>query len=85
MFEIKVLYCAHAGCTGSQNCAPGGLSMGSSLYKGINRLEKNMHTPGAQVQKSVHPADIMCTQGAGCTLNFEHWPDVMFDAQGFFT
>ena len=72
MFEINVLYCAPAGCTGSQNRAPGSLSMGSSLYKGIDRLEKNMHTPGAQVQKSVCPTAKMCTQGAGCTLNFEH-------------
>ena len=27
---------------------------------------------GAQVLKSMHPAAKMCTQGAGCTLNFEH-------------
>ena len=27
-----------------------------------------MHTQGAQVSKSVHPAAKMCTQGAGCTL-----------------
>ena len=27
-----------------------------------------MHTPGAQVLKSVHSAAKMCTQGAGCTL-----------------
>ena len=32
-----------------------------------------MHPPGAHVLKSVHPAAKMCTQGAGCTLNFEHW------------
>ena len=31
-----------------------------------------MHTPGAQVMKPVHPAAKMYTQGAGCTLNFEH-------------
>ena len=31
-----------------------------------------MHTPGVQVLKSVHPTVKMCTQGAGCTLNFEH-------------
>ena len=30
-----------------------------------------MHTPGAHVLKSVDPGDKMCTQGAGCTLNFE--------------
>ena len=31
-----------------------------------------MHTPGAQMLKSVHPAAKMCTGGAACTLNFEH-------------
>ena len=31
-----------------------------------------MHTPGAQVLRSVHPAAKMRTQGAGGTLNFEH-------------
>ena len=73
MSEIKVLYCAHVGCIGSQNHAPGSLFMCSSLYKGIILFKKNMHTPGAQVLKSVHPAAKMCTQGAGAgTLNFEN-------------
>ena len=31
-----------------------------------------MRTQGAQVSKSMHPAAKMCTQGAGCILNFEH-------------
>ena len=31
-----------------------------------------MHTPGAQLLKTMHPAANMCTKGAGCTLNFEH-------------
>ena len=31
-----------------------------------------MHMPGAQGLKSMHPAGKMSTQGAGCTLNFEH-------------
>ena len=34
---------------------------------------KSMHLLGAQVQRPVHPASKMCTLGAGCTLNFEHW------------
>ena len=38
VFEIKVSYCAHSGCIGSQNCAPGSLSMCSSLYKDISML-----------------------------------------------
>ena len=69
MFEIMVLFCAHTGCTGSQNRAPGILSMGSFLYKGINRLEK---TCTLRVHRSKNLAAKMCTQGAGCTLNFEH-------------
>ena len=31
-----------------------------------------MHTQGAQVSRYMHPAVKMCTQSAGCTLNFEH-------------
>ena len=33
---------------------------------------EGMYTPGAQVLKLVHPAAKICTQGAGCILNFEH-------------
>ena len=40
VFEMKVLYCAHTGCRGSQNRAPGILSMGSPLYNGNTMLEK---------------------------------------------
>ena len=63
----------HTSGAGGKNRAPGSLSMCSPLlyYKGITMLE-NMHTPGAQVLKSVHPAAKLCTQGAGCTLYFEH-------------
>ena len=32
-----------------------------------------MHTPGAQVSKYMNPAAKICTQGAGCTINFEHY------------
>ena len=49
---------------------PGSFSTCSPLYKGITMLEKNMHTPG------VHPTEELCTQGAGCTLNFEHCLDI---------
>ena len=68
VFEIKVLHCAHSGCMGSQNCAPGNLLMCSSLYKGINILEKAC-THRVHRWKFCAPG----TQGAGCTLNFEHW------------
>ena len=37
------------------------------------KFGKSMHTPGAHVSKSMHPAAKMCTQGAACTLNFAHW------------
>ena len=36
-------------------------------------LEKMVHLPDAHKFKSVHPAAKICTPGAGCTLNFEHW------------
>ena len=32
-----------------------------------------MHTTGGQGLKSVDLVVKMCTQGAGCTLKFEHW------------
>ena len=72
--EIQVFYCAHAGCKGSQNRAPDILFMCSPLYKGIIVIyvRKSLHTLGAQVMKSVHPAAKVCTPGAGCILNFEH-------------
>ena len=66
VFEIKVLSCAHAGCMGSQNCASGNLSMRSSLYKGIDILEKactHRILTCANGSQNVH---------TGCTLNFEH-------------
>ena len=52
-----------------------------------------MHTPGAQVLKSMHPAAKMCTQGAGCTLNFDclisyglsHMPTACYTSLRFVT
>ena len=38
-----------------------------------------MNTPGAQVSKSMHPVAKMCTQGAGCTFNFEHYSDILIN------
>ena len=40
-----------------------------------------MHMPVAEGLKSMHPAAKMCTQGAGCTLNFEH---CLYMGQGLF-
>ena len=65
MFEIKVLFCAHIGCTGSKNRAPGSLSVCSSLYKGIDILE-NACTHRVHRFEKLHPAAKTCTQGAGC-------------------
>ena len=65
MFEIKVLFCAHVGCTGSQNRAPGRLSVCSPLYKGINILEIACTHRVHRFEK-LHPAAKMCTQGVGC-------------------
>ena len=64
MFETKVLFCAPAGCKDPQNDALGHLFMYYSLYKSSGKI---MHTPGAQVHKSMHLAAKMCThvtQGA---------------------
>ena len=41
-------------------------------YLKVFILGNTMHPKGAQVLKSMHPVAKMCTQGAGCTLNFEH-------------
>ena len=67
MFEIKVLYCAYAGCIGSQNRAPGSFSMFLiNIYIGIDVLKK--HTSiGARDIQSVHPAVKIFTH-----LSFEH-------------
>ena len=43
-----------------------------SQYIAIINGSKNVHTPGAHVH--LHPAMEMCMPGAGCTLNFGHWP-----------
>ena len=40
---------------------------------------KSIHTPGEQVSKPMHPAAKMCTQGAGCTLNFEDCYSIYFE------
>ena len=37
-------------------------------------VRKSIHTPDAQVLKSVHPEAKMCTKCARCTLYFEHCP-----------
>ena len=61
VFKIKVLQRAHAGCMGSQNCAPIDLFMCYFLYKAINILEK------AQV-------NILCTCQPNCELRVQSAP-----------
>ena len=72
---------------GRQNHAPGSLFMCSSSHKGIDMLEKSLHTLGAQRLKSVHTVLKMCTPGAGCTLNFiqsvmQTWTTPIFNVFG---
>ena len=69
VFEIKVLFCAPARYECPKNGAPGHLV---TYYVNLLKVGKSMHTPGAWVSKSMHPAAKMCTQGVGCTLNFKH-------------
>ena len=69
VFEIQVLFCAHAGCMAFKKYAPGGRF---NITFSLKEFKKSMHLTGAQVLKSVHPATKMYTPGAGCTLNFEH-------------
>ena len=51
-----------------------------AIYSRVNlfkSLKYHAHT-GFTGLKYVHPAAKMCTQGAGCTLNFEHWVYILF-------
>ena len=67
VFEIKVPKMVHPAIC---SCASHYISRRN--IKAYLKVEKSMHTPGAHVSKSMHPAAKMCTQGAGCTLNFGH-------------
>ena len=40
VFEIKVLFCAPAGCIAFKNHAPGGIIVSAFLYDHIGKLEK---------------------------------------------
>ena len=68
MFEIKVLYCAQAGCIGSQNHAPASLTMCSSLFKGINMLEKHAHTGGTCAKICAH-YQMKCVECMFCKMD----------------
>ena len=67
VLEIKVWFSAHAGCTGSQNCAPGSLSVCSPLYKGINMLEN-------ACTHRVHRFENLCTRQPKCVHRVQGAP-----------
>ena len=47
VFEIKVVYCAHAGCIDSQKSAPSSVSMCSCLFRVVNAtLSSSYNIPG---------------------------------------
>ena len=71
MFEIKVLFCAPSGRTGSYNVHPAACPCTPLVYRHNNSLKKCAHT-GRTAQKNVRPSTEMCAPGAVCTLNFEH-------------
>ena len=73
MFEIKDLFYAPVRCMAMKTHAPGRFSSRSFLYKDIENLGKGMDLSGAHVQSLFHPANGICTQGAGYTLNVEHF------------
>ena len=71
MSKIKVLFCAHARFTGSQNRAPGSLSVCSPLYKGINILEN-------ACSHRVHRFENLCTRQPKCAHSVQGAP--LFEA-----
>ena len=70
VFEIKVLFYAHAGCTCSQNCAPGSLSVCYPLYKGINILEH-------ACTHRAHRFENMCTRQPKCAHRAQDAPLIL--------
>ena len=70
VFEIKVLFCAPYGRTGSYNMHPAACSCTPLVYSHNISLKKRAHT-GRTAQKNVRPSTEMCAPGAVCTLNFE--------------
>ena len=71
--EIKLLFCALAGCTSHKTVHPEIAQCTLPIYSNNKWLKKRAHT-GCTPPKIVHPATEMCTPGAGCTLNFRHCP-----------
>ena len=81
MFEIKVIFCAPSGRTGSYIVHPDACPCTPLVYIHINSLKKRAHT-GRTAQKNVRPSTEMCAPGAVCTLKFEHWPGAPLEGGG---
>ena len=79
VFEIKVLFCAPSGRTGSYSVHPAACPCTPIVYSHNNSLKKRAHTQPT-AQKNVRPSTEMCAPGAVCTLNFEH---CMYNIQYF--
>ena len=69
--EIKLLFCAFAGCTSHKTVHPEIAQCTLPIYSNNKWLKKRAHT-GCTPPKIVHPVMEMCTPGAWCTLNFGH-------------
>ena len=67
VFEIKVLFCAPAGCKDPKMVHPATCLCVIHYIYLLKSREKHAHT-GCTGLNSMHPATKMCTQGAGCPL-----------------
>ena len=83
MSEIKLLFCALAGCTSHKTVHPEIAPCTLPTYSNNKWLKKRAQS-GCKPPKIVHPATIMCTPGAGCTLNFGHCGVPQFFFRFFF-
>ena len=69
--EIKLLFCALAGCTFHKTLPPEIDPCALPIYSNNKWLKNRAHTRWTP-PKIMHPAVEMCAPGAGCTLNFGH-------------
>ena len=71
VFEIKLLFCAPSGRTGSYNVHPAACPCTPLVYSHNDSQKKRAHT-GRTALKNVRLSTEMCAPGAVRTLNFEH-------------
>ena len=69
--EIKLLFCALAGCTSHKTVHPEISLRTLPICSNSKWLKKRAHTRCTPL-RIMHPAVEMCTPGAGCTLTFAH-------------